>query len=218
MQQHTIKIEKTARYFSFGEPGPGITSLWFVLHGYGQLAEFFIRKFKPLDDGKTMLVAPEGLHRFYVKGYSGRVGASWMTKEARLDDIHDYITFLDQLYESVITSLGGQQVKIHVVGFSQGAATACRWVAHRKSIVDHLILWSGVFPPDLDFEKAIPTFTSKNCLLLAGDEDPFIPQEEMEGHLAALRERNIPHRFIPFKGGHDIKEQELVALRKILEP
>ena len=49
--------------------------IWFVVHGYGQLAEYFIRHFRGLDDGTRYIVAPEGLSRFYVKEWT-RVGAS----------------------------------------------------------------------------------------------------------------------------------------------
>ena len=73
-----------------------------------------------------------------------------MTTEDRLNDIEDYIQFLDTLYEEVKQSLQNPNVKIHVLGFSQGAATATRWVGNNVSGMDSLILWSGMFPPDLD--------------------------------------------------------------------
>src|SRR5690554_3872961 len=42
------------------------------------------------------------MHRFYRKGTQGRVGASWMTKEARLDDIEDNHKYLDKLAEHLL--------------------------------------------------------------------------------------------------------------------
>ena len=88
---HYIKTQKTARYFVLGNPGAQTKVIWFVLHGYGQLAERFISKFQSLVDDYTVVVAPEALHRFYATGNSGRIGASGMTKEDRENDILDYV-------------------------------------------------------------------------------------------------------------------------------
>ena len=92
-----IKISKTAKYTTYGNPDKA-SIIIFALHGYGQLVQFFIRKFQVLDAEQYFVVAPEGLHRFYLKGSSGRVGASWMTKEERQSDIEDYINYLDDLF------------------------------------------------------------------------------------------------------------------------
>ncbi|MEZ4903841.1 MAG: hypothetical protein R2822_19865 [Spirosomataceae bacterium] len=59
MQQHHLTIQRTARYFTLGALDTSTQQVWFVLHGYGQLAEFFIKKFDVLDDGKTYIIAPE---------------------------------------------------------------------------------------------------------------------------------------------------------------
>jgi hypothetical protein len=91
MVKKNIIVTKTARYFISGEPSESIEQVWFVCHGYAQLANYFIRNFEILNDGKNLIIAPEGLNRFYWKGFSDRVVASWMTKEDREDDIKDYL-------------------------------------------------------------------------------------------------------------------------------
>ena len=91
MIQKNITIPKTARYFVLGEASEQIEEIWFVIHGYGQLANYFIKKFEVLNNGKNLIVAPEALHRFYWKGFDGKVGASWMTNVERLEEIADYI-------------------------------------------------------------------------------------------------------------------------------
>src|ERR1051325_8249497 len=121
MIKKSIRIEKTARYFILGDAGA--SSVWCVCHGYAQLASYFIKNFEPLNNGDNMIVAPEGLHRFYWQGYSGRVVASWMTKEDRLDDINDYVNFLDEVHNDVMKEFKGKKVKVNVLGFSQGVAT-----------------------------------------------------------------------------------------------
>lgn len=62
MQHHTITISRTAHYFVLGQPGPQVRRLWIVCHGYGQLADEFLEQFRLLDDGETLVVAPEGLN------------------------------------------------------------------------------------------------------------------------------------------------------------
>ncbi|MGZ4117744.1 MAG: alpha/beta hydrolase, partial [Bacteroidia bacterium] len=181
MQQKNIVIPKTARYFILGEASEKIEQVWFVCHGYGQLANYFIQNFHALNDGTQLIIAPEGLHRFYWKEFSGRVVASWMTKEDRTSDIIDYVNYLDMVYAEVLAPFKGKKIKVNVLGFSQGAATAGRWMANNRSHADNLIIWAGAFPADLDFEKQKTIFNSMdNFIFVVGDDDQFINEEEIE--------------------------------------
>ena len=74
---HSFSVPRTARWWSAGPmEGTERKGTLFVLHGYGQLPEYFIRKFRPLSQAGWHVVAPEGAHRFYLQGTEGRVGAS----------------------------------------------------------------------------------------------------------------------------------------------
>ncbi|MFN6038394.1 MAG: hypothetical protein ACK452_07995, partial [Bacteroidota bacterium] len=96
MREEKIKVQKTARIIICGnEIDP--ENIWIILHGYAQLATEFSEKFKDLTLQKNLLIFPEGMHRFYTKGANGRVGASWMTKESRLDDIEDNFHYLEEI-------------------------------------------------------------------------------------------------------------------------
>ena len=153
MIQKNIVVQKTARYFVQGEVTDQTEEVWFVCHGYGQLAKYFLKKFEILNDGKKLVVAPEALNRFYWQGFSGRVGASWMTKEDRLEEIDDYTNYLDSVFQEVLSEFNGREVRINILGFSQATATVCRWVASKKPEITNLILWAGAFPHDLNYEK-----------------------------------------------------------------
>src|SRR5437660_2587937 len=152
MHEHHIGVSRTARYFTLGEKPQGVAEVWFACHGYGQLAARFLEKLRVLDDGRRYLVAPEGLSRFYLSESPAerRVGASWMTREDRLAEIDDYVPYLDAVSADVFRSLDRARVTVHALGYSQGAATASRWVAMGKAKIDRLTLWGGEFPPDLD--------------------------------------------------------------------
>src|SRR5262245_49795552 len=91
-EEHHLTTTRTARYFTTGAPLAETQAVWFVLHGYGQLAVRFLRHFEGAVPSHTMVVAPEGLSRFYLempradRGHLARTGAAWMTKEDRLAD------------------------------------------------------------------------------------------------------------------------------------
>ena len=78
-----LTVSRKARYFQLGKATQKTSDVWVVLHGYGMLSEFFIKKFKNLESNNTLIVAPEGLNMFYLDGKYDRVGASWITKEER---------------------------------------------------------------------------------------------------------------------------------------
>ena len=122
MKYQKITVSKTAHYCVLGQPGPHIRQLWIVCHGYAQLASEFIENFRQLDNGQTLVIAPEGMNHFYQKGFSGPVVANWMTRHHREDEIADYSYFLQTLYNHY-TELLPYDVRIVFLGFSQGTAT-----------------------------------------------------------------------------------------------
>src|SRR5438309_1661873 len=65
MQEHFFSTPRTARYFTLGSP-QGATDVWFVCHGYGQLASRFLERFRALESERRCILAPEGLSRFYL--------------------------------------------------------------------------------------------------------------------------------------------------------
>ena len=208
--QHHLPITKTARYFTSQAPGPHIKQVWLVLHGYGQLAEFFLRKFQPVFADEVLVVAPEGLHRYYREGYSGRVGASWMTKEDRLSDIADYVGFLDDLYNHLEVHVGDAEWR--VVGFSQGAATAARWLSQSQVNILQFIVWAGSFPKDVNLESGRERLNALDMQVVIGNRDQFITEDNIlraQEWFAAHELRYTLHRF---EGDHDIPAVVLAEL------
>jgi len=197
VQEHRIAVSRMARYFTVGRPD---REVWFVLHGYGQLAARFLRHFEPLDDGARLIVAPEGLSRFYLTEDPAerRVGASWMTREDRLAEIEDYVRYLDAVYHEVSRTMDRAQAKVTLLGFSQGAATACRWSTIGKARFDRLIIWGGEVPPDVDLLRSL------RLSLVYGSRDPYFTPKVIAATEARLREHGIPYDLAPFEGGHEI--------------
>jgi predicted esterase len=209
MIKQNISVSKTARYYLSGELTDKIISVWFVLHGYGQLAEEFILNFESISDDRTLVVAPEALNRFYWKGFHGKIGATWMTKEDRLNEIKDYVNFLDILYNEVMSNITGNTVKVTVLGFSQGTATACRWVVNSKIKVDKLILWGGTIPPDINTKASEKILEASNLAIVIGNKDEFIDENMIDREIKLLDKSKVIYKLIRFDGKHEIKPEIL---------
>ncbi len=214
MKQVDIKIEKTARYFVLGTPSDKITDVWFVCHGYGQLAKYFIKWFEPILNENTLIVAPEGLSRFYWNGFSGNVVASWMTKEERNSDIDDYVHYLDKVANEVQHEL--MTVNINILGFSQGASTASRWAALGKTIPTNLILWAGSFPIDIDYLENIERFNKFPLHFLIGNSDELFSEEIIRQYLVEIKQKEIQFNLSRYNGGHKVLPKPLLELQKTL--
>lgn len=216
MREHHLAVSRTARYFSLGDPARA-REAWVVCHGYGQLAARFLERFRPLDDGTRYLVAPEGLSRFYLSDHPAerRVGASWMTREDRLREIDDYVAYLDALVRELRgPGSPGGPLPLTALGFSQGSATVCRWVAMRNEETAppvRLIVWGGEIPPDLDLaaEPAAGRLRQSRLTLVYGRDDGFFPPKIVAATEERLRAHAIPFALVPFAGGHEIREAVL---------
>src|SRR5690606_3216048 len=209
-EEHHIRVGRTARYHTLGDPAGPLREVWFVCHGYAQLAGRFIRRFEPIAGETRLIVAPEALNRFYLDNEPGphgpesRVGATWMTREDRLTEIQDYVAYLDTLYAHILERADRDAVRVYALGFSQGAVTACRWVAMGKSRVDRLILWSSFLPVDLDLNAAAERLRAVRPILVAGTEDQYAGPELAERDAARLRKLGVDARVVTFPGGHVI--------------
>jgi len=201
MKENTLTIQKTARYFTHGNLDEA-NSLLICLHGYGQLPTYFGRKFEAVDKN-YFVVIPEGLHRFYLEGSSGRVGASWMTKEAREQDIQDNMNYLKQLLDNLTSKKSFK--KIILLGFSQGGATATRFYVNQLNI-HHLILWACVFPPDLHMEEEINFEPNKNYFVL-GSGDQYFNETEQMNTIEFYKKKNF--NILQYTGNHSIESSML---------
>ena len=212
MQEHHVHVPRTARYFTLGAGAEDARQIWFVCHGYGRLAHEFLREFHVLDDGTRLLVAPEGLSRFYTNHQKRLAGASWMTREDRLAEIADYVKYLDTVYEHVFRNVGRTAVSVVVLGFSQGAAAAVRWISLGGAVADRLVLWGEVPPADLDLEFAWAKLRDSRLTIVVGNEDRYVDTSQLLKVEARLLEHEIPYETIMFDGGHRLDGSVLQSL------
>lgn len=207
-QSHAFKVSRTAHYYTLGTPSAAIEDLYIVCHGYGQLGSEIIHKFKAFDNGKNLIIAPEGLSRFYWGGVTGKVAASWMTKGDRLDEIEDFVNMMQTIYEQYTRQLS-PDVKIHLFGFSQGVATIIRWVMARFPKVNRFILWAGTWPDDLDYRPHQEYFSEKEIHWHCGHSDEYVTDNRLKWHRNFVRKNGLKMTEHWFDGKHVIPRSEL---------
>lgn len=213
-----IAVPRTARYAEIGADASVADQLWLVCHGYGQLASRFIRRFGVLDNGRRLIIAPEALSRFYLSGGTGphsdedKVGASWMTREERDAEIADQVTFLDRVRERVLAESNGGGLRVVALGFSQGAATVCRWAARTVMPPHDVVLWGSGVPADLFEAEGRAGLARAALTLVVGDSDPIANGDRVEIHRHQLDAAGIVYRFVSYEGGHEIDGATLAGV------
>lgn len=199
MQKHSLKTTKTARYFTSGDSSS--ESVWIIFHGYGMTGDKMINKLALFTN--HFMIAPEGLSRFYWKGFDGPVVASWMTKEDRDDEIADQKIFLNTLVES----LQLEDKEVNVLGFSQGVSTLIRWIPNCRVKLKKIVLWAGDLPSDVNYLES--PFNSLHFDYVVGNADEFIKMELVEQRVTKLKEMGLNLNLHTFEGGHDLHDETL---------
>ena len=207
-----ISISKTYKYSQLGKCSTKIDTVWIVLHGYGMLSEYFIKKFECILNEKTVVIAPEGSNRFYLNNNYSRVGASWMTKVDKEKDIEDNISFIETLYTKIVDDIGHNNFKLKTLGFSQGGATLVRWIMSNSIKVDSLILWGSDIPQDSLTNQNKSRWSSINIKIVIGKKDEYISDENKKKVIDAVNAYGLSYKLIEYDGPHKIIESELIKL------
>lgn len=218
MQQRRIHVQRSARWYLLGEAERPPAVLWVVCHGYGQLGASFARQVEPLARAGHAVAVPEAPLRFYLDppgsaaAAERRVGASWMTREDREADIADYVRLLDAVLEDARAALGAADAAVRLLGFSQGVATVCRWVACGAVRPDRLVLWAGPLPPDLDYRAHAQRFRGPRITLVRGARDAVVEERTLDLGAACLRQAGAVPDRLTFPGGHRLDRRTLTLL------
>jgi len=209
-ESHQLEVARTARYLTLGRMEGPLDEVWFLFHGYGQLASEFLGHARALARDRRLLVVPEALSRFYHEDHK-TVGASWMTREDRLAEIDDYVGYLDRLHHRIFEGRHRSEARLRILGYSQGVATAARWAARGKGDADELVIWGSPLPHDLD-DEAMARLRRMRVTLVGGSRDPFLTEEHLEQQSSVLRRHAIAFEVKRFDGGHRLDDDTLRAL------
>ena len=200
-----IKTPRTARVAILGEFNEEVKECWIVMHGYRQLASRFLRRFEPFAADSRVIVAPEGLSRFYLYDQRPHVGASWMTREDRLHEIEDQLQYLENLHQHLKEQLF-PNTKWHLFGFSQGVATVWRWLLQGTLRPASLTICCGVLP-----RESSPLLENKLkdlplCKIYAL-KDEFIPVGKAKEHAEKVANAYPQTQNLAVDGPHELHSQ-----------
>ena len=199
-----LQIDFKAPYYTFGKLTENTPAIWIACHGYGQLAEYFIKKFDIFEKQGHFGVILQGLHKFYFT--PERVGASWMTKHDREIDLENQLTYYQRVFDTVYSDLNLTNVKVNLLGFSQGVSAISRLLFHLKLPFDNLILWAGGFPPELPGSDTSFLKDNYKLIVALGDKDQFYNEENYQVNLEYLENtfhHDVEVKFYP--GNHSLE-------------
>ncbi|CAN5571509.1 esterase [soil metagenome] len=214
--EHHILVKKTARYYISGEINDKTKVVLFALHGFGQLARNFISEFDDLAKSGVVVIAPEGLSRSnFGRASDSRIGASWMSKEDRLNEIDDYVEYLDTLYNEITKGYSvdlKQEIKIYLLGFSQGGSTALRWFVNGNSTFNELYICSSDIAKDVDPDKFRSKSQNSNIYYVYGKNDASYSRKNFSDSADFLKENKIRFSEKIFDGVHEINKDMIKKL------
>lgn len=200
MNIHKLITPRTAHYYTLN-PTKEIKAVLIVIHGYAQSADEFIHQFSHLCEEGILVVAPEGLSKFY--GKKRLAVASWMTNLHREDEIIDYNQFIESVFAEIAKSIAVD--KIAILGFSQGVSTMFRWCSYTELKKLKVFACCGTVPPELNAKS----FNSKEVHLdfYYGDNDPLFSLEKAQENLNKLKELKINFNSTRYLGTHEIPSE-----------
>ncbi len=212
-KEYFFKVSRTARVYTFGNLSEKTKVVWVVTHGYGQLAKYFVKHFSHLNPETNFVIAPEALSRSYLNNMTGRVGASWMTKDMRLEEIDDYVNYIETVTNKLLYDIDISNKKLVALGFSQGAATISRWAEKSKLNVNLLCFWAG--------EPGIELFSSKkynnfSILYVVGSKDPFLTFEKQQSIKLKSKQSGWLFQFLSFEGEHHLDKEIIQQIEKMV--
>lgn len=208
MTENHIVVQKTARYFTIGQLTEATTEIWLCLHGYRQSGMYFGSNFKAFELPHRLIIIPEALNRFYIEGYSGRVGNAWMTAEDRASEIVDHCYYLETLMLHFL-SQAPNNVSVNVLAFSQGTATASRWIMQSNVRINRLICYAGKLAHELHQPELFSQFPVAKVDYFIGTQDEFVTPEQLVAWKKELDELKANYTFTVFEGRHKIYAEVL---------
>ena len=185
-----------------------------VLHGFGQVADQFIRVFEPLARKGILVAAPQAAHQFYTNLKEHRVGFSWLTKYERDQSVSDFVAYMEQFYKLLQEAYEVDSRGVFMLGFSQGVSMAYRTWAHSSLPVRGVIACGGDLPPDIVEQlDALPPIP---ILLVHGRQDEEVLPEKAEQAREQLTAHGLEPEFFDFEGGHVVPSGVLPKLEGMI--
>ncbi|MCK0145595.1 esterase [Arenibacter sp. F26102] len=207
-KEKQISYTTSNTYSTLNKLNKNTKNVWIVFHGIGFLSRYFLTYFKGLPKEDNYIIAPQAPAKYYLNKEYKHVGASWLTKENRILETKNILSYMDNLYalEKI-----PDHCQLIILGFSQGVSIATRWVAKSKIKFDQLILYAGGIPEELTPEDFIfPESINAKIKLVIGNKDEFITAARLKKELEKADTLfGGRAQLVKFEGGHEIKKEVL---------
>ena len=211
MLERSIETKIHGRYL-VEAPRPG-APMFVGFHGYAEPADVEFDRLRGIGGAdQWIVVAIQGLHRFYRGRSHDVVVASWMTIQNRDLAIADNISYTSAVVESVAKEWAAAQTVV-MSGFSQGVAMAYRCATHLARPVQGVIALGGDIPPELDTARLsrIPF-----VLLGRGIRDEWYTPDKLARDEERLRLAGVNVEIVLFDGGHEWSAEFADAVSRFL--
>lgn len=176
MQENQVSYTHTNTYTTLNTFSEKTKTVWLTFHGMGYLSKYFIKYFKDLDPEENYILAPQAASKYYQDKKFKYVGASWLTKENTELEKENVFNYLDAVWNNESPKWQDQNVRLILMGYSQGVSIVTRWMASRKIHCNYLLLHSGAIPHELkptDFDFLSP---ETPVTYLYGNKDEYITE------------------------------------------
>ncbi len=205
-----IPVTTTARYHTLGEISKEIKAVWFVFHGYGMLSSEFIKGFECINDSQTLIVSPEGIHRFYKRSTRGEISANWMTSDLREEDIRNNINYLNSILFELKEKGLSEEFQLGILGFSQGGPTSFRWASQLDRELGILVAWGSDIPKDvISNHRKLQKINQSNIKVIVGSDDEYISSEKVDEIIMELYDDGVDFDFHTFDGKHELHDESI---------
>lgn len=209
MEIRTIETPTHGRYLVRAPAGSGPWPVLVGFHGYRENAALHLATLESSPGSERwLLVAVQGLHRFYTKG--GDVVASWMTREDRELAIADNVAYVRRVVDAVRGEFATSNALVFA-GFSQGTAMAFRAAAHIRC--DAVIALGADVPPDVAVRQPV---TLPRVLYGRGRRDELYSADFHAQDLATLEKLGVPVESVTYDGAHEWTPEFLAAVGRLL--
>lgn len=206
-----VNYETTNTYSTLNTLTQETKNVWIACHGIGFLSKFFISYFENLDPELNYVIAPQAPSKYYQTKAYKYVGASWLTKENREQEIENVLNYLDAIFQTEKLPEGKN---IILLGFSQGVSVVTRWLAQHKVNCDHLVIHSGSIPSEFD-STSFAYLPNLKTSIIYGTQDEYLTKDRIYSQLQLARQifPNVPE-VIKFNGKHVVHPE---SIKKISE-
>src|SRR5581483_3178643 len=99
-------------------------------------------------------------------------------------------------HDALIARLDPTRVRLTALGFSQGAATVCRWAARTRARVDRVVCWGATIPDDVALGES--SFGRAAIRLVRGTRDELATAARVAEQVTRLEESGVPFAYLEF--------------------